>query len=109
MKEAIYPEISVNKRGDGWTLSTVLRKQHEGVWYLWRHLRVCYSADLLYKARFLEILHNDVYHSLILGKVDPTLLAYDNEQLFIKDPDQRSEEDRLLDKLLTAQKKAPQP
>ena len=98
MNEAIYPDVKISETHNGITISTTVRKQHQGKWYKWRHLQMAYSTDDLYKRKMLARLHEAVYQTIILGKIDPSLMAYDNEPIFIEDTDQRSEEERLYEK-----------
>ncbi len=102
---AIYPEIDVKFSKTVIELNTNLRKEHEGEWYLWKFKRV-YEIDLSDDygsvGRLLETdnliidLHKEVYSSIILGKVINNLVDIHGIPIFEKDPDQTSEEDRLL-------------
>ncbi len=103
-KEGIYPEIRITKDSSGFMLDTILRKEHEGIWYHWRlftkHLYCSEYPEKEYEL-ILSKFHNEVYSTLIVGIVQPNLVDQNypdpKNHVFEIDPDQRSEKERIND------------
>lgn len=90
----LYPFIDIYKEGNECVLSTILRKEHDGIWYRWKFVRR--YTDYRLKPRLLERLHVEVYMTMFLGIIDPTLLSMrEGKPIFEVDKDQTSETDRL--------------
>jgi len=92
-----YPDVQVISTPTGVRLNTVLRKEHEGTWYLWKIFK---SFDM-YELDIVDIIndfHKEVYKCLILGRYSPGLFP-DGTPLFPKSETQQSEEERLSDQI----------
>lgn len=118
MTTPIYPEVKVDffpeqeivsdetKEVTGhlrarFELSTLLRIQHGGTWYLIRlnqsmsrNPKVVHSYDL---QTALSRIHAEAWIHSHLYVVDPELVSTDGRLIHHKHQDQRSEEDRLID------------
>jgi hypothetical protein len=98
MKSSAYPEKDIL------TLDTYLRKKHRGKYYLWRfnRQREIDSKDGIREHDIIceiQQFHSEIYRVMILGKIVPKSihpLVFDRS-VFELDPDQRSEEERLLE------------
>lgn len=105
-KYTIYPEVLVEEspQGDWCRLTSYLRKLHEGKYYLWKHKReyqfdshmLPYERDLT-KTRELQIFHDNVYRTIVLGIVNPELIIERREPLYFLDEDQTPEFERMFD------------
>jgi len=101
-----YPEVQikegvlVSKFGEttekGLEISTVVRKEHKGIWYD----QLClgqyqggYSEQE--KEQLIKIFYAEVYKVIILGKVDPSLVDPDGRPIFNPSGCQLSEKERL--------------
>jgi len=93
-----YPKVQLISTPTKVELKTVLRKEHEGTWYLWKIERswdVVYGFDII---DHINNFHRDVYHCLILGRYSPGIKP-DGKPLFPKSETQQSEEERLSDQI----------
>ena len=91
--KAIYPEIEIGQRsGGGLVAKTTLRKEHKGKWYFWDFVQSSYDLST---DKLTERLHKEVYLFIILGKIQLDLVNYKGDPIFIEDPNQISEADRL--------------
>jgi hypothetical protein len=95
----LYPEIAVEQLGNKLKISTTLRKERGGKWYLWNFTRFIYVGKDYeeVKARQIASLHKEVYYILIFGHVAPKLVDGKGEPLFKEDPSQKSETERLTE------------
>jgi hypothetical protein len=94
-----YPKIEVIRNEDRLVLSTVLRKEHDGKWYLWnfvkRFAKISPSNESI--QREIDLFHHEVYAVIIRGKVNPSLVFDDGRSVFEEDRNQISEADRIKD------------
>lgn len=99
MERAIYPTVDIKQHEGLIKIQTTLRKQHEGIWYLWSIVERHYIGsaivgnDFIY--RILHNFHKEVYKALVLGNVDVNITDTIGQPFFVRDVDQRSEYDRL--------------
>lgn len=93
----LYPEIEVVEIGNQLKISTTLRKEYEGKWYLWNFIRMLLKERDCEGIKTKEIasLHKEVYYILICGHVAPQLVDYKGEPLFKEDPNQKPETERI--------------
>ena len=103
----IYPEIEIEEYKNFLQIQTILRKEHNGVWYDWVFSKN-YSKNNQYrnlrftcddKITLIQRFHNEVYYALILGIVDFHLLDEFGNKIYKKSESQQSEIDRLKQKL----------
>ena len=101
----IYPEIQIEMMPDalgksGVRLSSTLRKEHEGQWYLVEFQRdTRWDASKTHLGSIAQALlrfNLEVYTMMHIGQVDLNLNDDDNP-VFVLDEDQRPETERLLD------------
>jgi hypothetical protein len=93
-----YPEVQVISTPTNVRLNTVLRKEYEGTWYIWKILK---SWDIMYEFDIVDLIndfHKEVYKCLILGRYSPGLFP-DGTPFFPKSETQQSEEERLSDQI----------
>lgn len=83
-----YPEIS----DTGNSFITILRKEKDGVWYDWI-IQETYSKDNMEYA--LKRINKFAYYTIILGEVNPELVAAQGYNIFQKCENQQSEKERL--------------
>lgn len=100
MSRYIYPNILVENKDDLITLKTSLRKQHDGVWYLWDivkyHQFTISPISIDFMSQIINDFHKQAYLALVLGKIDKSVLDFNGQPCFSEDEDQRSEEERLI-------------
>lgn len=80
-------------------LSTILRKKHNGIWYLWHFYK---QLEFIPNETFakdrdmtISLFHTEVYNVLMRGKIDPKAMSIYGAKMFTEDPSQISEEERL--------------
>jgi hypothetical protein len=91
-----YPNVQIIDTPQEVGLRTVLRKEHEGVWYLWPVVRTWSPKEGLSSFEQINRFHREVYHALILGKYTASIGA-DGNPFFQEATNQQSEYQRLLD------------
>ena len=104
----IYPAVFMNLikvygGRESLKMDTYLRTKYRGKWYLWHfHRDRDISSDPGKRENDIlteiEQFHGEVYRVMILGKIAPKSvhpLVFDRS-VFELDPDQRSEEERLI-------------
>jgi hypothetical protein len=97
----LYPEIEVVEIGNQLKISTTLRKEHEGKWYLWNFVRMLLKERDCEGIKTKEIasFHKEVYYILICGHVAPQLVDYKGDPLFKEDISQKPETQRLTEQI----------
>lgn len=108
MTGPIYPEVNFILGYREFTLATFIRKEYKGVYYLqavkdWYiyHLNSRgrpIMPDTQTRDKFIGSFYRNVYMVMICGIIDPNIVSPIDGPLFIKDPDQRTELERLLNK-----------
>lgn len=101
MKRAIYPQLDITYIGNEVTVITSRRVKIGKYWYLWDFVKKgVYEVNNFDIIGVINAVHSDVYHSIVLGKASLKLVDGDGRPIFIRDTDQRSEEDRISELLL---------
>lgn len=107
----IYPDImcsvfSVKHKNDKTeyvlNMDTVLRKEKDGIWYLWpfhKQVTVGWSPDIA-DACMISLAHfnAEIYRCMLLGKIDTSIVDVDNIASFEKDVSQMDEKHRMRDR-----------
>lgn len=98
-RDIIYPEIAIREINNTeiytCTIFTNLRKLHkDGKWYKC-YIQKTYMSTTSDLNKFSSDFISFVYDSIILGLVVPELKLLSNEDMFIIDRNQISEEERL--------------
>ena len=91
----IWPDVATMDRDLDQGLTTFIRKNHEGVWYLCQVTKFWRGEGAYGRQHYLSFIH-DVYAQMVIGLVDPNLVFPDGSYAHIKDPDQRDEVERLM-------------
>ncbi len=97
-KKYLYPEVGVHYTNMGIDLETTLRKEFEGIWYLWvfkKHFVSRQFSSAEESMRVLNEFHRDIYLAIVIGKISPIIVDNMGELIFEKDPDQAPEFERL--------------
>jgi len=99
MQNTYYPKIEVIRNEDRMVLATVLRKEHEGKWYLWNFVKrfAKISPEQYSVQEEIDLFHHEVYAAIIFGKVNTSLVFDDGRSVFEEDRNQISEADRIKD------------
>lgn len=99
----IYPAMRSTIKDNGkeiaLTVETSLRKEHEGKWYLWKFWKKCvyknYDELIAHTPIVRDMTHREVYHAIILGKINLQIKDGDGFSIFDLDPNQEPETERL--------------
>lgn len=91
--QVIYPKVLTTK-GHDITVSTTLRMEHEGKWYLCNFIQ-SHSNPETPESILLDRLHKEVYKMQHIGKVGPDLVNIFEEKVFKLDDNQESEVERI--------------
>jgi len=107
MKQIIYPNVEITDvrvqggneedEYDYFTISTCLRKEHNGEWYLWNFFKNAkfIPNDEKAKIRFINRFHAEVYNTIVLGKVSEGVVDQFGNPVFVKDEYQKTEAERI--------------
>lgn len=96
IKKSIYPKIELRETSTSLAILTTLRKKHNGKWYLWEFFKKWeFIEGEGNTIRYIELFHQEVYFTIILGKVDKKAVRPGGEPIFRLDEIQISEEERL--------------
>lgn len=87
-----YPKYIEGQNGDEYWISTLLRREKDGIWYTEHH----YTSMIGKKDYLYEEFQKKIYFSLLYGKVDPKLENMEGNKLWKKDKLQISEYDRFF-------------
>ena len=97
-----YPEIKVWSQNNEEYFATTIRKLHEGMWYL-QAVFLAYKLDPnnIQASSILawQAFQRELYKAVILGRVDPNIIRrglVGEEPLYTIDPDQSTEEERVI-------------
>lgn len=96
-----YPKINVVEDGEEMGISTNLRHEHEGKWYLQRFNQVAIIKNPEDKIEFIQQFYSEVYRAILFGKVNlnivfPPRYPGEKERLaFVLDEDQTPELERM--------------
>ena len=91
----IYPEIGLRESEHSLTISTTLRKEHNGKWYLWNFYKQWELQENTDRQKLIEQFHQEVYFTIILGVVQEDVTDMYGNLIFKEDEDQVSEIDRI--------------
>ena len=91
--EVIYPDVFISV-GVNITITTTLRMEHEGKWYLCNFLQSHSNTETL-DSVLLDRLHKEVYKMKLLGKVNLNLVDVFGDRVFRLDDNQESEVERI--------------
>lgn len=91
---SIYPEVTITEKDQEIIFETILRKEHNGKWYLGKITSNYYGQ--IGTSEALSEFHKEVYTSIILGQVSEDIVYSNGDPVFKEDEDQISEKDRLL-------------
>ena len=102
----IYPKVRIETWGRETGITTQIRLEHKGKWYLTRVTDIVSTAGSMDKDHLYYRFHSSVYYMQVLGEVNPDIVIPKNElmgtpeqKVFELDEDQRSEIDRLKEML----------
>lgn len=89
----IYPEVEILHRGDNCSLRTYIRKELDGIWYLWPVYRdhKGHLDDVSVKEFYFQVYLVDK-----LGIVQPDSINFYGLPHHPRDNDQTSEQERLF-------------
>ena len=93
----IYPKIDLRESEHSLTISTTLRKEHNGKWYLWNFYKQWELQENTDRQKLIEQFHQEVYFTVILGVVqeDVTDMYIYGNLIYKEDENQISEIDRI--------------
>lgn len=91
----IYPEIGLRESEHSLTISTTLRKEHNGKWYLWKFYKQWKLQENSDRQKLIEQFHQEVYFTIILGVVQEDVTDMYGNLIFKEDENQVSEIDRI--------------
>lgn len=91
----IYPEIGLRESEHSLTISTTLRKEHNGKWYLWNFYKQWELQENIDSQKLIEQFHQEVYFTIILGVVQEDVTDMYGNLIFKEDENQVSEIDRI--------------
>ena len=93
----VYPAVKVFRNGGGMGMSTQLRKEHEGKYYLQYFFKWGVAININDQERFLQQFYMEVYMAIMFGKVDTGLVLLPGDEPVSRlDPDQTPEKERLF-------------
>ena len=91
----IYPKIGLRESEHSLTISTTLRKEHNGKWYLWNFYKQWELQENIDSQKLIEQFHQEVYFTIILGIVQEDITDMYGNLIFKEDENQISEIDRI--------------
>lgn len=91
----IYPKIGLRESEHSLTISTTLRKEHNGKWYLWKFYKQWKLQENSDRQKLIEQFHQEVYFTIILGIVQEDITDMYGNLIFKEDENQISEIDRI--------------
>ena len=91
----IYPEIGLRESEHSLTISTTLRKEHNGKWYLWKFYKQWKLQENSDRQKLIGQFHQEVYFTIILGIVQEDITDMYGNLIFKEDKNQISEIDRI--------------
>ena len=91
----IYPEIGLRESEHSLTISTTLRKEHNGKWYLWKFYKQWKLQENSDRQKLIGQFHQEVYFTIILGIVQEDITNMYGNLIFKEDENQISEIDRI--------------
>lgn len=98
----IYPEILFTENEGMMVAWTRIRKRSNGKYYFWDYKQVrSIEPEMnraLEKEKLMQQMHFEIYMVQVMGKIDHKVRTIENLPLFEKDPNQQSEERRLIEK-----------
>ena len=95
----IYPEIGLRESEHSLTISTTLRKEHNGKWYLWKFYKQWKLQENSDRQKLIGQFHQEVYFTIILGVVQEDVTDMYGNLIYKEDENQISEIDRIKDLL----------
>jgi hypothetical protein len=98
MEKKIYPDYSVTKiDNNNIKLNTFIRKEYNGVWYLWG-VEKTFNIDEK-EGDVIRLFNTECYKVIILGILNDSNINCENYAhvpIFKKDDNQQSERERLI-------------
>ena len=91
----IYPKIGLRESEHSLTISTTLRKEHNGKWYLWNFYKQWELQENTDRQKLIEQFHQEVYFTIILGVVQEDVTDMYGNLIYKEDENQISEIDRI--------------
>ena len=91
----IYPKIDLRESEHSLTISTTLRKEHNGKWYLWNFYKQWKLQENTDRQKLIEQFHQEVYFTVILGVVQEDITDMYGNLIYKEDENQISEIDRI--------------
>jgi hypothetical protein len=88
----IYPEIEIIESEAITKMTTAIRKEYKGKWYLWEMITSYRNGN---KAKMLRSFHKEAYFIIISGVIDLTLTDANGQPYYKEDENQISEIDRV--------------
>ena len=95
----IYPKIGLRESEHSLTISTTLRKEHNGKWYLWKFYKQWKLQENSDRQKLIGQFHQEVYFTIILGIVQEDITDMYGNLIYKEDENQISEIDRIKDLL----------
>ena len=91
----IYPKIGLRESEHSLTISTTLRKEHNGKWYLWKFYKQWKLQENSDRQKLIGQFHQEVYFTIILGIVQEDITDMYGNLIFKEDENQISEIARI--------------
>ena len=91
----IYPKIDLRESEHSLIISTILRKEHNGKWYLWNFYKQWELQENADRQKLIEQFHQEVYFTVILGVVQEDITDMYGNLIYKEDENQISEIDRI--------------
>lgn len=96
----IYPKVQTLQTEDAITFRTrLVKKADNGKYYYWSFYQKEMIQNIEDRVNAVNRFHMNIYHTIVLGKVDLNLKLPDGTPLFELSNEQISEEQRLLNYL----------
>lgn len=94
-RSPLFPKWIEEEREGVVYFSTILRKEHEGEWYIEHHLSSFIETPKVDIHQGRQDFLGQIYLSILVGKIDPELETLDGRRLWEVDENQKSETERL--------------
>lgn len=90
-----YPQVQIIQKEKEIEFRTKLIKEANGKYYYWNFMQKWKVKSEEDKLKYLNEFHSNIYHTIILGKVDTNLKMADGTPLFELAIEQITEEQRI--------------
>lgn len=98
MEVPYYPLLLIHDDGQSprLTAETLIRKCHEGVWYVWQLIKRADRSGLDPLAMLVQDTHVNAFDILTLGEIVPDMKDFKGNPVWIVDALQSTEADRIM-------------